>query len=172
MNRLKHFLLPTLIVYTLSCKNEQGNTYAIKDFRNSLQPFLFNIVSEGIVTYHDSSQIKSITDEELIRLGKSENPVLRATALEEMFDRNSFTHFDIVMNHLDDTAIVAIDNGEFGIGFRTVSDYLLQRAFWETLQTKNKTIEQVLTKHNYLRSAYTILEQLEPQEKYYSYVKD
>lgn len=172
MIRLKHLLLPTLIVCTLSCKNEQGNNYAIKDFRNSLQPFLFNIVSEGIVTYHDSSQIKSITDDELIRLGKSENPVLRATAFSEMLDRSSFNHFDIVMNHLDDTAIVATDNGEFGIGFRTVSDYLLQEAIWETLQTKNKTIEQVLTKHNYLRSAYTILAQLEPQEKYYSYIKD
>ena len=121
MIRLKHFLLPILIVCVFSCKNEQGNTYAIKDFRKPLHPFLFNIVTLGIVTYHDSLQIKSITDNELIHLGKSENPVLRATAFSEMLDRNSFNQFDIVMNHLDDTAIVAIDEGEFGIGFRTVS---------------------------------------------------
>jgi hypothetical protein len=156
----------------LSCKNKQGNTYAIKDFRKSLQPFLFNIVSKGIVTYHDNSQIKSITDNELIRIGKSENPVLRATVFKEMLDRNSFNHFDIIMNHLDDTAIVATDAGEFGIWFQTVSDYILQDATWETSQTKNMTIEQVLTKHNYLRSAYTILLQLKPQEKYYSYIRD
>jgi hypothetical protein len=169
---LKHFMLSIIVVCIFSCKNEQGNTYAIRDFRKSLQPFLINIVTTGIVTYHNSSQIKSITDDELIRLGNSENPVLRATAFNAMFDRSSFNHFDIVMNHLDDTAIVAIDNGEFGIGFRTVSDYLLQEATWETLQTKNTTIEQVLTKHNYLRSAYTILLRLEPQEKYYSHIKD
>ena len=88
------------------------------------------MVSEGIVTYHDSSDIKSITDEELIRLGKSENPILRATALREMLDRSSFNQFDIVMKHLDDTAIVAIDNGEFGIKFETVSDCLIGRTSW------------------------------------------
>ena len=159
-------------VLFLSCKNEKGNTYAIKDFRKSLQPFLVSIASKGIVTYHDSSQIKSITDDELIRLGKSENPVIRATAFREMLDRSSFNYFDIVMGHLNDTAIVATDAGEFGIWYLTVSDDILQEASWETREAKERTIEQVLTKHNYLRSAYTILEQLEPREKYYAYIKD
>jgi hypothetical protein len=172
MIRMNQLLLPILLVCILSCKNEQHNTYAIKDFRKSLQPFLFDIVSKGFVSHHDSLHIRSITDDELILLGKSEKPFLRATALGEMLDRSSFNHFDVVTNHLDDTAIVAVDNGEFGIGFRTVSDYVLQEAFWETLQAKNKTIDEVLTKHNYLRSAYTILSQLEPQENYYSYIKD
>jgi hypothetical protein len=172
MIRLKHFLLATLIVCLFSCKNEQGKSYAIKDFRKSLQPFLFKIVSEGIVTYHDSSDIKSITDEELIRLGKSENPVLRATALREMLDRSSFNPFDIVMKHLDDTTIVATDNGEFGIKFETVSDCLISRTRWETSQAKDKTIESVLTKHNYLSSAYNILTKIEAQEKYYPFIKN
>jgi hypothetical protein len=172
MIRLKQLLLPTLLVCFLSCKNEQANTYAIKDFRKSLRPFLFTIVSKGIVTHHDNSQLESITDDELIRLGKSENPVLRATALKEMLDRSSFSYFDVVMNHLDDTAIVAVDNGEFGIGFQTVSDYLIERTRWETFRARNETIERVLTKHNYLRSAYTILFPLEPLEKYYPYIKD
>lgn len=172
MIRLKLFMLSTILVCIFSCKNEQGNTYAIKDFRKSLQPFLFNIVSEGIVTYHDSSDIKSITDDELIRLGKSENPVLRATALMEMLDRSSFNNFDIVMKHLDDTAIVATDNGEFGIKFETVSDYLIGGTSWETAQARDKTIESVLTKHNYLSSAYNILTKIETQEKYYPFIKN
>jgi hypothetical protein len=172
MIRLKHFLLPTLIILFSSCKDEKGNTYAIKDFRKSLKPFLFNIVSEGIVTFHDSSDIKSINDDELIRLGKSENPVLRATALMEMLDRSSFNHFDIVMKHLDDTAIVATDNGEFGIKFETVSDYLIRRTSWETAQARDRTIESVLTKHNYLSSGYNILTKIEAQEKYYPFIKN
>ncbi|MGN6401389.1 MAG: hypothetical protein ACTHMD_13105 [Flavisolibacter sp.] len=171
MMKLKHFLLSTLIVCTFSCKNEQRNSYAIKDFRKSLQPFLFKVVSEGIVTYHDSSDIKGITDDELVRLGKSENPVLRATALNEMIDRSSFNPFDVVMNHLDDTAIIATDNGEFGIQFETVSDYLIGRTTWETAQARDKTIELVLTKHNYLSAAYNILTKIEAQEKYYPYIK-
>lgn len=172
MIKQKNFLLATLLVCLFACKNEQGESYAIKDFRKSLQPFLYKIVTTGYVTYYDSSQIKSITDKELIRLAKSENPILRATALREMLDRNSFNHFDAVINHLNDTAIVAVDNGEFGIGFRTVSDYVIQEALWETLQEKNRTIEQVLTKHNYLSSAYNILTSIEAQEKYYPYIKE
>jgi hypothetical protein len=172
MIRLKHILLPTLIILFSSCKNQYGYTFAIKDFRKSLQPFLFEIVSKGIVTHYDSSQIKSITNDELMRLGNSENPVLRATAFREMLDRSSFNHFDIIMNHLNDTAIVAIDAGEFGIWHRTVSDDILQEASWKTRESKNKTIEQVLTKHNYLRCAYTILLELAPQEKYYQFIKD
>lgn len=172
MHTLKHFLLPVLIVCILSCKNEHSNNYAIKDFSKSLQPFLTKMVSEGIVTYHDSADIKSINDDELIRLGKCESPILRATALREMLDRKSFDYFGIIMNHLDDTAIVATDNGEFGIKFETVSDYLLGRAIWETGEARNKTIEQVLTKHNYLSSAYSILTRIDAKEKYYPFIKD
>jgi hypothetical protein len=172
MTRLKHLLLPTLIILFSSCKNKQSNTYAIKDFRNSLQPFLTNIVTIGIVTYHDQSKTKSITDSELIRLGKSENPILRATAIREMLDRNSFNHFDILMNHLDDTAIVATDNGEFGIRLEAVSDYLIGRSTWETAQARDMTIESVLIKHNYLSSAFNILSIIVAQEKYYPFIKD
>ena len=172
MIRLKHLLLASLIVCLFTCKNEQGKSYTIKDFRKSLQPFLYKIVTEGIVTYHDSSDIKSITSDELIRLSKSENPILRATALREMLDRRSFKSFDIVMKHLNDTAIVATDNGEFGIKFETVSDCLIGTSSWETAQERDKTIESVLTKHNYLSSAYTILTKIEAQEKYYPYIKD
>lgn len=172
MIRLKNILLPTLIVCVFSCKNEKSNFYAITDFKKSLQPFLSEIATTGIVTYHDSSQMKSITDKELIQLSKFENPLLRATALGEMLERSSFNHFDVVINHLDDTAIVAVDHGEFGIAFRRVSDYLIGEARWKTRQEKNNTIDKVLTKHNYLRSAYTILSRLEPQEKYYPYIRD
>ena len=66
MIRLKLLILPILIVCIFSCKSEKENTYAIKDFRKSLQPFLNKIVTLGIVTYHGSSQTKSITDNETV----------------------------------------------------------------------------------------------------------
>lgn len=172
MNKLRQLLLPVLFIFFLSCKSEQGGSSAIKDFRKSLQPFLHSVVAKGWVTGHDSAQIKSITDEELTRLTRSENPVLRATALREMLDRSSFNYFDVVMNHLSDTAIVVVDVGEFGAQFITVSDCILQEATWETETAREKTIEAVLTKHNYLQSAYSILRILEPREKYYPYIKD
>jgi hypothetical protein len=172
MFRLKQLLLLTLIILFLSCKNEHGYSYAIKDFRKSLQPYLFKIVSRGIVMYYDSSLRNMATDKELNELSLSEHPILRASAFREIIHRKSMNHFDMLMNHLDDTAIVATDEGEFGIWHRTVSDDILEEANWETQEAKNKTIELVLNKHNYLRSAYLILLQIEQQEKYYSLIKD
>lgn len=122
--------------------------------------------------YYDSSLRHMATDEVLTKLIQSEHPLLRASAFREILNRKSFNHFDVVMSHLDDTAIVETDAGEFGVWDRTVSDDLLLEAEWKTEDEKNKTIEQVLIKHNYLESAYIILEQLEPQEKYYPFVKD
>jgi hypothetical protein len=173
MLKLKQLLFLTFIILFLSCNNKSSYTYAIKDFRKSLQPHLIKLVSKGIVMGFDSSLRNMVTDRELLQLSQSENSVLRASAFKEILNRKSFNHFDIIMNHLDDTAIVAMDAGEFGIWFRTVSDYILQEAAgWNTQEAKNKTIDQVLTRHNYLRSAYLILAQIDPQEKYYPFIKE
>lgn len=166
--------LPFFLIALLfwSCKTENKYSYAIKDFRKSLQPYLTEIVSKGIVMYYDSSLRNMATDKELIQLGQSEHPVLRASVFREMLQRKSFNHFDILMNHLDDTAIVATDAGEWGIWYRAVSDDIIEEAKWKDTANKNKTIDEVITKHNYLRSAYTVLSKIQPQEKYYSYIKD
>lgn len=163
------FLLPLLFC---SCKKDSKYNYAIKDFRESLQPYLTKIVSKGIVMYYDSSLHHMVTDKELIQLGQSEHPILRASAFREMLQRKSFNHFDILMNHLDDTAIVATDAGEWGIWYRAVSDDIIEEAKWKDEDDKNKTIDEVITKHNYLRSAYTILSKIQPKEKYYPYIKN
>lgn len=166
--------LPILALMALlsSCKNEHANVYAIRDFRPSLQPFLVSMVTTGYVTYHDSKQINSITDSELESLSKSENPVIRATALREMNWRGTFDKFELLAQHLDDTAFVAIDEGEFGMGFKRVSDYLLERAYREDFDKKKLITDLVLSRHNYLRSAYKLLYTSTPIEPYYSIVKD
>ncbi|MGN6440175.1 MAG: hypothetical protein ACTHMM_26845 [Agriterribacter sp.] len=171
MNKLFQMMLSAVIIFPLGC-NQQGNSiYAIRDFKKTLQPHLIEVVSKGIVTY-DSCISNVMTDKEIVQLSRCEHPVLRAMAFREMLDRNSFNHFDIVMNNLTDTAIVATDAGEFGIWYRRISDDILQKALWKTEEAKNKTIEKVLTKHNYLRAAYLILLQIEPQEKYYTFIKE
>ncbi|HRH50759.1 MAG TPA: hypothetical protein PLP23_18550 [Panacibacter sp.] len=172
MHKARLLLFVSTIVLLWSCKTDNKYNYAIKDFRKSLQPYLVKIVSKGIVMYYDSSLRHMATDNELIQLSQSEHPVLRASAFREILHRTSFNQFDILMNHLEDTALVDTDAGEFGIWTRTVSDDILQEANWNTEVEKSKTVEQVLTKHNYLRSAYIILENLEPQQKYYSFIKE
>jgi hypothetical protein len=166
------FLILFVLLF-LSCKYDKKYTYAIKDFRQSIQPCLTEIVSKGIVGHDTSVRFleANATDGELKQLIGSEHPILRAVAFRTMLDRPSFNHFDLLMSHLDDTATVAMDAGEFGIWYRLISDDIIEHSVWKNITEKNKTIEEVISKHNYLRSAYTILTEIEPQDKYYNDIK-
>jgi hypothetical protein len=163
-----------VILSFLSCKNDNKNSYAIRDFKKSLQPYLTDIVSKGIVGYDTAIRYlkANTTDKELNRLSSSEHPVLRAVAFRAMLARPGFNHFDLLMSHLDDTAIVATDEGEFGIRYATISDDIIHHSKWPNINEKNKTVDKVITEHNYLRSAYTILHKTELPEKYYKYIKE
>jgi hypothetical protein len=158
-----------------SCGSRHGNSVAIRDFNASLQPFLIKAASTGIVGYDDATQYieKHATDKELVLLGCSEQPILRAIAFREMLRRPTFDHFQVIMSHLDDTAIVSVDAGEWGSCYRMVSDVVIESAKWKTIGDKDKTVEEVITRHNYLRSAYTILRGVELQkESYYPYIRE
>jgi hypothetical protein len=169
-SKLALFIFVTF--FLCSCKTDHEYNYAIKDFRKPLQPWLTKIVSKGIVMNYDSVLRNMATDQELIQLGQSEHPILRSSAFREMLQRSSFNHFDILMNHLEDTAFILVDRGEFGVIDRTVSDDILQEATWKTQRGKDKTIDAVLSSHNYLKSAYYILSEIDPQTKFYSIIKN
>lgn len=163
-----------LLLTLFGCKKTNKNSYAIRDFNKELQPYLIQVVSKNIVGNDSATRFveHNATDEELKKLSCSEHPVLRAIAFRTMLDRNTFNHFDLIMNHLDDTAIVAIDAGEWGISYLRISDDILQHGRWKDTIARNKTIEEVILKHNYLHSAYTKLLNIEPNEKYYSLIKE
>lgn len=154
-----------------SCKTKSKYSYAIKDFRTVLQPFLTSVVSTGVVMYYDSAFRHIATDQELICLSTSEHPVLRASALREIFYRNLPNRNELLLSHLDDTAIVATDAGEFGTRLEMVSDDILEQATWTKKEDRDLVVDRVITQHNYLRSAYTALLKLEPQNLYYSYIR-
>src|SRR5450432_1305056 len=145
MFKSKLILFVLVALFICSCKTDNKYNYAIKDFRKALQPWLTKIVSRGIVMSYDSVLRNIATDQELIQLGQSEHPILRSSAFREMLQRSSFNHFDIIMNHLDDSAFILVDRGEFGVSERTVSDDILQESTWKTQQEKNKAIDAVLT---------------------------
>ncbi len=172
MHIIRLFVSLAFLLLFFSCKNENKYKYAIKDFRKIIQPALTNLVSKAVVEYYDSTIRFSVTDNELEKLNKSEHPILRGMALQEMLRRETFNHFDLINNNLDDTAEVQTDAGEFGIWNMKVSDFLLQNGKWKTIEDKNKTIDILLRKHNYLRSAHLIASRIEPQEKYYSIIKE
>jgi hypothetical protein len=147
--------------------------YAIKDFDLSLQPCIKNIVSTGIVGYDSSTKFLTMhaTDDDLRKLSKSEHPVLRAVPLREMLNRKTFDHFAVIMDHLDDTAILGTDAGEWGIRYLRVSDDCVQNGRWKDSTSKDQTVKALITKHNYLHSAYRSLSYVQPLSEYYPYIK-
>jgi hypothetical protein len=52
-----------------------------------------------------------------------------------------------------------------------VSDDILRESEWENQEAKNKTIEQVMTQHNYLHSAAIIIPELDVNERFYPFIK-
>lgn len=168
----KIFLILLCTALILSCNDSNKYSYAISDFRKPLQSHLHRIVTKGIVKDSDSALKHMATDKELVRLALSEHPVLRASAFREMIERKSFNQYDLILNHLDDTAIVSVDRGEFGIPMRMVSDDILLSTLWESRQTRHKIVERVIRNHNYLSAAYSVLSTMEPQDELYPIIKE
>lgn len=167
--------LPVLLFCVLiSCRNADPDSYAIRDFDKKLQPYLTNVVATGGVGYDSVTRYvkRTASDKELEWLRKAEHPLLRAIALEEMLKRPSFDHFAIITGHLDDTAMVAVDWGEFGIRNYRVSDNMLHNGHWKDSIARNKTIEEIILKHNYLNAAYTKVAEITPKETLYASIKE
>ncbi|HWK08180.1 MAG TPA: hypothetical protein VNS58_31340 [Puia sp.] len=157
-----------------SCQSDHKASLAIRDFDKSLQPFLTKAVSTGIVGFDEATVYieKHTKDGELILLSRSEHPILRAIAFREILSRPAFDHFSVIMNHLDDTAFVAVDKGEWGIQYRTISDYIIEEGRWKTIDDRKRTVDEIIMKHDNLRAAYTGLRMVELQEKYYPHIRE
>src|SRR5688500_18818434 len=175
MGNLRNILALAFLSLLLSgCHRSQKYPYAINDFKTSLQPTLIDIVNQGIVGSDKSARyVKThCSNEQLKKLSLSEHPILRAVALSALIDRKDFDNFQLVMYDLDDTTIIDIDAGEWCVLFRTVSDDLIESSTWHSAEEKNKTIQNVITQHYYLRSAYTIVSNIKLTEEYYPYIKE
>ena len=174
MSTTKLILLVLILTANfVSCKTDVRFKYAIRDFKISLQTSLTHIVSKGIVDNDTSVNFlrTHATNQELLNLCQSEHPLLRAVAFRLLLERPDIDHFHLLMNHLDDTSTIAKDAGEWGIKYSTVSDDIIGHSNWKDVQEKNKTIYKVIFEHSYLKSAYNILYKLEPEDKYYKYIK-
>ena len=132
MNKFTLFILVVIMIAT-GYNRTNKYSYAIRDFKKTLQPYLTEVVSKGIVGYDTTTYYINLnaTDKELRQLSRCEHPVLRAVALRGMLSRPSFNHYEVVMNNLDDTAMVAVDWGEWGLKYFRVSDDMLHESKWK-----------------------------------------
>lgn len=169
--RVKKLLIILLIVLIAGCGGKpRYYNYSLKDFKEPLRSHLQDMVTSGVYGY-DSFITDSISGDELVKMCKSEHPVLRLAALNTLIEKDS-NDYNLILENLHDTAIVSVDEGEFGLNRYMIADYLIWNAEWKNEKDFDKTVEDVVFKHNNLRAAYYILAKLEPEERYYSIIRE
>lgn len=170
--------LPLLVLFVCTilaaCRNNDDQYYSIRDFDARWRVYLITILNQGYVNYDTAYRFLKthLADDELKKLRQAEHPIWRAVAYDIMLNRPSFDHFSLIMDNLEDTAIVAFDWGEWGVGFCTVSDYLVENGRWKDTVAKNKTIGKLVLQHNKLRSAYRWVDKLPPVDAYYDAIRE
>lgn len=169
-------LLSTVLlsIELLSCGAYGQQDYAIKDFPADLRPLLRSIVDKG---YIESDSITKrfhtiATDEEIIKLAHSEHPLIRATAILEKLERDSLADNNFLIQHLDDTAVISKDVGEWGLQYTTVVDIMLDNAEWASDSVKMDMVREVILRHNNISAAFRIVNLIDPEPGLYSAIRD
>ncbi|MEZ4788419.1 MAG: hypothetical protein R2811_00190 [Flavobacteriales bacterium] len=115
------------------------------------------------------------TKEELLRLLDSEIPLLRVVAYQTIVARGEPDFFSILAGHLDDTASVTWWYFDDAAGYFKVSDLLIRSAKdheqWSNVLS-DSLVGLVLADHRYLQNTHWMIEDIEPQERYYSIVRE
>jgi hypothetical protein len=175
-----------LVIVLSSCNSYKTKyPYSLSDFKPELRIHLEKIVENGGMcdSKYDPDQnytapeyyiylFKKTSDTDLQKLINCEHPILRAYAFNILCQKKNSSINQILVNHLDDTAVISYCAGEFGPRITTVSDYFLDQSKRKTTILKSVLIESVITKYPYLIHAATFfLREIDTDEKYYPALK-
>ena len=172
-----------LIIIFVGCKSYKTKyPYSLSDFNPELRERLDKILQNGGLCDYPSDEnnipeyydflIKKTSAKDLYYLINCEHPILRAFAFYCLVNREDSAINQILLNHLDDTAIITRCWGEFGEDYTYVSDYFISLSERNTKILKAYLKDEVITNHSYLSHAYFFIDELEhPEEKYYKIIK-
>jgi hypothetical protein len=154
-------IITSVLLTGIACKPARPiPPFAIRDYPDTLQPWLTRAINTGIVGYDTATKFieTHATDSEISMLSLAENPILRSIALYQMTHCPRFNHNQVMFTHLDDTAIIFEDVGEWGIQPWSVTDYMIGNGRWKTEAARDNLANEVILHHDGLRSAYTALQ--------------
>ena len=175
MKKITYILLISILI---GCGNKNPYPNKISDFRNELQIHLKKLAAEKKLPSSDTIALNYIKDnctkEELLKLLKCEDPILRVIAYRTLVNKNEKDYFKILLGHLSDTTKVEWWYYEDAANNFMVSDLLIRKAEDSrklTQTDKSILIDSVLLKHSYLDVSNWMIQDIEPNEKYYSIIK-
>lgn len=164
-----HYPFVLLFIFYLS-------SCTVKDkFRPELQTKIDQLSKSKELCYNDSASIAYLKDscskQELLKLINYKTPIIRILAYRAIVNKNDF--FSILKNHLYDTAKVTWWYFDDAADDFTISDLMIRKAERKlSMQQKDTLIDLVLKEHVYLGAAKWMMEDIEPQEKYYSIIRE
>jgi len=175
MKRLYQIII--FSIFFTSCKEEKYK-YDISDFRTELRPSLKSLSKEKSLPSKDTIARnfieKNATKEELIKLMDSNSPLLRVIAYRTIVNRQEPEYFDLLINHLSDTAKVNWWYYEDAGNNFYVSELMIRKAHDKNGLTpiqKKHLVEKVLMEHPYLETSTWMIDDINPNEKYYNLIK-
>jgi hypothetical protein len=175
MKKITYLLL---ILILCGCGRENPYPNSISDFKPELQIQLKKLAKEKQLPVHDTTARNYInhncTKEELLKLLKCEYPILRVIAYRTIVDKNEKDYFKILLGHLSDTTKVTWWFFDDAGGDFMVSDLLIRKAEDGSKLTqiqKNTLVDSVLIKHSYLDASNWMIQDIKPNERYYTLIK-
>lgn len=175
---MKKLSILFIAIILSSCGDKNPYPNEISDFRTELQEPLKKLAKEKSLPSHDTIARNFIEDnctkEELVNIMKCESPILRVVAYKCIVNRNEKDYFEILLGHLSDTTKVEWWYYDDAGGNFMASDLMIRKAEAERKLNrvqKNILIDSVLLKHPYLEVADWMIVEIDPQEKYYSLIK-
>ncbi|MDD4971979.1 MAG: hypothetical protein PHT07_21340 [Paludibacter sp.] len=166
-----------LAIVATSCVRDKQYPYKTSDFRTDLRKQLDKLVSENQLPSKDTVARnfleKECTKEELLQILNCENPLLRIVAYRTLVNKKEKDYFNILLTHLNDTAKVTWWYYEDAADVFAVSDLMIRKAEDRnklTQKEKEVLVDSVLLKHPYLRVSTWMIQDINPQERYYSII--
>jgi|GEM_PF-2509996 len=163
-------LLLGFLLVLYSCGSKKTNyhekyPYSIADFNPALRPYLEAIIQDGIVHPYGSNFdfiLKHSSIKELQKLLKCEYPIIRAYGFSALITKDSNIVNQILFPLLnDDSSFIFEDRGEWGVERRVLADFYVYASQDRTKILISALADKLLTEHNHLQSAYTILDHVD-----------
>ena len=104
----------------------------------------------------------------------SKNPLLRVIAYRTIVNRQEPEYFDLLLGHLSDTVRVEWWVFDDVLNHSQVSDMMIRKAHYQNGLSpiqKKYLVEKVLLEHPYLDISTWMIQDIEPNEKYYNLIK-
>ena len=162
----------TLLILILGVTPKIKYPYIIKDFRPDLQNVLDNIKYyykyPGLCSPY---LVDSCSKSELIKLLNCSNPKIRLNSFLAIVKRKEPDSFKLLINHLDDTAIILWSYEDVVNIPSMVSDLMINEMHRISQSQNDSLVDVVVKKHIYLNVAVEMLRVIKPQEKYYSIIR-